>query len=362
MDNLKGFGLHFKYSLKGSLREPAMLFWTMVYPILLVTFFYLAFSKVLTVEAEPIAIAVEATTSGQETIPYQRILEQIPMFAVQATDLPAATELLKEGQVVAVINRQGNLVVKDTGPRQTIVRRVMNRIRETVLLGQEYSIDVTDIPDSYAGRNMENMNEALLPFVVLLGMFSIYSMFGVDYLVSVIQANRSEIGKRFYLSPVKKSVFVLSSVASALVLNFFSNILVVLYIRYVLQMSIISNIGMTLVVMLLGNIFGVGFGMFLTTATKLADGIRSGLMVGISLLLSFLSGMMSVQIKQLVMQKVPFVNQFNPVEAVSNSIVRINIYDNYDKLTWTIGLMIGYSVLLIGVSVLFLRRRRYDSI
>ena len=82
----------------------------------------------------------------------------------------------------------------------------------------------------------------------------------------------------------------------------------------------------------------------------------------ITMFLSFLSGLMNAEIKILIDQKAPLLSKYNPIAIVSNSLYRINLLEVTSNLTAGMLILLVYSIILIGISFLFLRRSQYDSI
>jgi ABC-2 type transport system permease protein len=78
--------------------------------------------------------------------------------------------------------------------------------------------------------------------------------------------------------------------------------------------------------------------------------------------LSFLSGLMSVDMKILIDKKIPILGKINPISILTNNLYRINILGNTSNLGQGIALLVLYSLILMSASYIFIRRRQYDSI
>lgn len=84
--------------------------------------------------------------------------------------------------------------------------------------------------------------------------------------------------------------------------------------------------------------------------------------IAVTLFLSFLSGLMSPDIKLAIDKNIPILGKINPISIVSNTLYRINMLGNAKDLSQGIILLGAYSLALMGVSYLFLRRNQYDSL
>jgi ABC-2 type transport system permease protein len=77
---------------------------------------------------------------------------------------------------------------------------------------------------------------------------------------------------------------------------------------------------------------------------------------------SFLSGMMFVDMKYLVIKKAPILSYINPVNLLTDSFYSLYYYDSLDRYYMNIGLLLIMVVVLGVASYLGLRRKTYASI
>ena len=119
--------------------------------------------------------------------------------------------------------------------------------------------------------------------------------------------------------------------------------------------------GKMLVVSFFGSLIGVSMGMFIGSFGKMQEGVRS-LMLGISMVSSFLAGLMNGNMKDIVEKSVPFVNRINPASLISDAFYCINVYDDMTRYYRNLITLAVMCVVLVMASFFMVRRERYDSI
>lgn len=72
--------------------------------------------------------------------------------------------------------------------------------------------------------------------------------------------------------------------------------------------------------------------------------------------------MMGPWIKVMIDKHVPFLSRVNPISIMSNNLYRINFLGSTKSLGEGVIILIGYCIMLLFASYLFLRRKSYDSI
>ena len=112
----------------------------------------------------------------------------------------------------------------------------------------------------------------------------------------------------------------------------------------------------------LGSMIGVTMGMFITSVGREGEGVKIGIMVGVSMALSFLAGLMNADIKNVVDKNAPLVNRLNPAALISDAMYCINVYDAPERYVQDMLILAAMSVILIAGTFLIIRRERYVSI
>ena len=102
--------------------------------------------------------------------------------------------------------------------------------------------------------------------------------------------------------------------------------------------------------------------MFVSLVFKVNEGTKVGIIIAITMVFSFLSGMMGITMKYLIDKNVPIINQINPVNMITDGLYSLYYYDTYNRFIFNMISLGVFSGIMIFASGLVLRRQKYDSI
>lgn len=342
------------YQGKNLFRDVSFSFWALIYPILLASFFYIGFSGITNYELETINIGIEKENRATA------VLKEIDILNVVNVSYEDINEKLESGEIDGYISRDLDLIVEKSELDQTIIKGILDQIKQTLSLDEP--IESFDFGVDYLEGKTQKANAIIIIFYSLIAMVSTYGVFPGIETTNISQANLSNIGARINITPIKKSTLIISGVLVGLVINLVSNILLITFIQFILKLNLFTNILYSSIFILLGNVFGISLGVFIGVSNKKSPGVKTMISIMVTLFLSFLSGLMSVDMKILIDKNFPILGKINPIAILTNNLYRINVLENTSKLSEGIALLIVYSLVLMGASYIFLRRRQYDSI
>ncbi len=90
--------------------------------------------------------------------------------------------------------------------------------------------------------------------------------------------------------------------------------------------------------------------------------VKEGILLAFTMVCSFLSGMMAVQIKYFIQDKFPILSYINPVNLITDGFYSLYYYSTFDRYFLNLGLLSLYGVIFSIVTYLVLRRQKYASI
>ena len=133
------FWHNFKYSLKTLLKNKMLLFWTFAFPIVLGTFFYMAFSNIEKTETlDAFDIAIVNNNDFNENILFKEAFKSLSdktndnnLFNIKYVNLNEAKNLLGEEKIVGYLyfsNDNVNVTVNSSGIDETVLRFVTNEL------------------------------------------------------------------------------------------------------------------------------------------------------------------------------------------------------------------------------------------
>lgn len=351
---MKTFFRNCIYQGKNACGDFGLLFWSLLYPIVLMTFFHVAFSGITNLEFKNIDVGIEKGN------PIISILEGTEMLNLMEFPKEEAKEKLTDHTIHGFIDNELNILVKDSGINQTIIKEIVEQIKQMESLNRP--MEAYDFTADYVVEKNQEANGILIIFYSLIAMVSTYGVFVGIETASLTQANLTNIGARLNMTPLKKRNFLLAGLMVALALNLVANGLLLLFVKYVLKMTLFTELEHSLLFILLGNLFGVALGIFIGVSNKKSNGVKTMISIVVTLSLSFLSGMMSQEVKLVLDKNMPILGKMNPIAIITNHLYRINILGNTKDMEAGVIVLISYSVILMLASYLFLRRRNYDRI
>lgn len=375
----------YKYRIKFFMKTPTCLFWAFIFPILLGTLFRAAFGDAMlnlgSMSSIPVAIVVEKenpeTTNLLTVMPTITFGDGSPMFSITETNRENADQLLKEGKVNGILSVSDHteLFVADSGLYTNILKQFLdqyNRISATikdVAMTNPQNIEkAMELLQSEAqtivkvSLNGENTNGFIQYFYSLIAMACLFgSYLGISNSKD-IQANQSTVAARRCVTPTNKLVLILADSSAAITIHFLELVIVWIYLRFVLGVPIGNQPVLFLLTVFLGSLIGIALGQFIGSVSKGHEALRISLATGVSLFLSFLSGLMVGGVKDIVEKHLPLLNKINPAALVTDAFYSLTVFSDYSRFTGDLILLALIATALILGSFLILRRERYDSI
>jgi ABC-2 type transport system permease protein len=367
-----------------------MMFWTLIFPVVLATLFNFAFSNLNDHEIfRSVPLAVVDNQAYRDNPMLAKTLtsvsgdgsasgEDAPFFNLHLVTLEKAEEMLDAGEVAGMLNLDGglHLYFKESGMNQTIIKSFFDQYLQTTSM-------VTSIiagnPDAHgqglfealgAGKTrVEEVNASpvspdntLVYFYTIIAMACFYGGFQGMKEVNAIQANLSRQAARVNVSPTRKLKIFLTSLSAATLVQFVAILLLLAYLGFVIKVDFGPQTGYILLFCLSGCITGVAFGTMVGVLVKGGEGVKTGIMIGTTMVLSFLAGMMFVQVKYAVTDAVPALAYLNPVNVITDGFYALYYYETHTRYFINLGLLWAFTALFSVVSVFRLRRLKYASI
>lgn len=267
---------------------------------------------------------------------------------------------LDNEEIDGFIDKDLNIKVKESGINQTIIKEVVEQIKQMNNLNRP--IESYDFSVDYILDTNQKANSLIIMFYSLVAMVSTYGVFAGIETVSLIQANLSNVGQRLNITPLTKSNFLIAGNIVALLLNLFANVILLIFIKYVLKIELFNEIKYSAILIMLGNLFGVAFGILIGVSNKKSNNVKNIIAIVIILILSFISGMMNPDIKVMIDENLPMLSRINPIGIITNNLYRINFLESTKTAGEGILILSIYCIVLIFTSYIFLRRKNYDSI
>ena len=327
------FTHNFKYSLKTLFKNKALIFWTFAFPLILGTFFNMAFSNLSSSEKlDVIDIAIVESDDFNNNEAFKTAFKTLSdkdnqdrLFDITYTSEDKAKVLLENNKIdgyLVMEEEKPKLVFTTNGINQTIFKyvteeisgtsNIINNLTEAEISKEirngNYNINYESIYESVNkiiktsevklnNISSSNLDYAMIEFYTLIAMTCLYG--GIIGMTAINQnlANMSDKGKRVSVAPVKKSIVISSSVLASYLVQLIGLLLLFFYTIFILKVDYGNNFILVAILACSGSLAGLCLGLCVGTLLKVGEGAKVGILLGITMFGSFLSGMMGITLK-----------------------------------------------------------------
>lgn len=393
---------NFKYSLRILFKDKMLIFWTFAFPIILGTFFNMAFSDIEKNEKlDIINIAIVEDDVHKVNNIYKTSFANLSdkksknrLFAVKYTSLKSAKQLLKDSKIsgyLIFLEDTPKIFVSTNGINETIFKFVVDEIAQTEtvmhnILSQkinEYSLEPRELKElnslyddiyqevlkmrendsvSIQDVSSNNLSYTMIEFYTLIAMSCLYG--GILSMIAINKnlPNMGSNGKRVAISPAQKSKLIFSSLLASFITQLIGVLLLFLYTIFILHVDYGSHIFYVILQAIVGSFAGLSLGLFVACTFKVSEGTKTGIVLSITMLGCFFSGMMGITMKYIIDKNLPIINIINPVNMITDGLYSLYYYDTMNRFYLNFVHLLLFSSIMIGLSLMRLRRQKYDSI
>lgn len=359
-----------KYSLKVLFRDRFLIFWTFAFPLIMATLFYFAFSGIQ--EGESLKVIPVGMVEGSSYVEQglQTALEQLsnPEGDERLFELTVGAEdvlmtKLEEGELDGVLKFEDGklkLIFLKNGVNQTIFKFAVEEIMGAQRApGAGMESGATKIVRERAGGKLDYV---MIEYYTLVAMTCLYG--GLLGMVAVNQklANMSEVGKRVAVAPTRKVVMVLSSMLAGYMAQLVGLVLLFGYTVFVLSVDYGGHVGLAILLSLIGSLAGTALGVCITVLLKANENTKVGIVIAVTMLGCFLAGMMGVTTKYVIDKNIPVLNWLNPANMITDGFYALYYYDSLTRFWADAGNLVIFTIVLLMIASLALRKQRYDNL
>ncbi|MGN0578466.1 MAG: ABC transporter permease [Ruminiclostridium sp.] len=374
----------FKYSFMDFIRNRIILFWIVLFPMLLGVMFNFAFGGIYDSTTKFSEIPAAVVTNGNFSI-LKNLLDEMDksdtkLFKITYTDEETALSMLENGEVDGVIYDdflEPKLSVRgESGITVSIIKTFLDRYKSSAaIIGETAMRNPAKIPEIVEAMSAEtgdclkmknysegNMDPYVTYFYNLLGMACMYvSMVGM-YTVIRNQANLSPQGMRINAAPGGKLSMILGSLAAGQLIFYIGTLFAAAFLCFVLGIDFGISFGWIAVIIFFGVAVGLTMGFFVGSIGRMSENTKRGLLLGASMLFSFLSGLMVGDMPMIIEESCPLLNRINPVRLICDSFYVMSSYGFNDRMTYNLCALAAWTVFFTAGGIIMSRRRKYKSL
>lgn len=369
-----------KYNILVKFRNFNMTFWPLVFPLILGTFFFFAFGNLNDADFETVQVAmVQESDSNPLFSFYIKQIEKSDsdLLDIQEMNEDTALAALKNKEVSGIYynTTTPSLTVNAHGIPESILQSVLESYKNSlhtiqnilknhpsgILNGLSQMADTKELVQelSLGGKTIDGNSQF---FYALIAMACLYGSFIGFGSAITLQANLTALAARRSVTPTHKLKLIVSEQIASFLIGYIDVIILLLYLRNILKLDFQGQMGKMLIISLFGSLIGVSMGIFVGSLGKMSEGIKVSVILAISMVCSFLSGLMNSSMKDIVEKHAPIINRINPAALISDAFYCINVYDDPARYYRNLITLAGMSVVFMLASFLLIRRNLYDSI
>ena len=374
----------FKYAFKSMIRNKHAIIWTMIFPIALATFMYMAFGNLYEKDMAFHTIDV-AVVENKENESFAAVLDSLskadgdkePLLKVMTTNKEEALKKLSASEVEAVIFQDDeiSLSVAKSDIKQEIVRSIVEQYKKSVEVVEESAkkdpTKIKEVVDLVSDTTKTYITEAKTSdatqdmyinyYYAVLAMSCLFGSYAASDFAIKLTAKTSELGKRRALAKVSKGTQAVATFLAMWIVHFAVECLTVGYMT-LLGVKFGDTIPMMLPVLAAGSAVGLSLGILIGSIPKLSDGSKMGVCTIISMSMSVLADLCASGVKDAIEHSLPILNRINPAVLIADSFYALNVFDTYDRYIRNLSILSGMALLMMVISFILLRRNRSASV
>lgn len=389
----------FKGAIAVLTRKRELFIWALAFPILLSTMFMLMFANLDSATAfDPVATAVVNDANYDEATAFSSVIDELgeegsnqllDVHTYQSFD--EAKAALEAGEVIGIISvdtdgtpklavspDSGGLGVEQIG--RTILNTVMNTyVRNADLLASIAAdnplaladLDLIEEALSHGDATVQvslthsQPIQSVRYYYALLGMAALFC--GQIGMLAICEAqpNLTALGARRAMGATSRGKTLAATLAASWVISFFCLLVAFLFIRFVVGVDFAGREGACILALAVAALFATSFGTLLGSLPKIGFGVKSGILTGVTCLLSLFAGLYGepcMQLADQIAREAPVLAAINPAKVVTDAFYSLYYYDSLTPFAEKAGILLIMAAVLFAVSALFVRRQRYASL
>lgn len=389
----------FKGALTVLTRKRELFIWSLAFPILLSTMFMLMFANLDDATAfDPVATAVVADAHYDEATAFSSVIDELgeegddQLLDIRTfATVDEARNALTTGEVIGIVSVEadgtpklavspdsGGLGVEQIG--RTILDTVMNTyVRNADLLASlaadnPLALADPDLVEEALTHGNATVQVSLTHSTPVQSVRYYYALLGMAALfcgqvgmlaICETQPNLTPLGARRAIGATSRGKTLVATLAASWAISFACLLVAFLFIRFVVGVDFAGREGMCVVAIAVAALFATSLGTLLGSLPKVGFGVKTGLLTGLTCLLSLFAGLYGepcMDLADQIAREAPVLAAVNPAKVVTDAFYSLYYYDSLVPFAEKAGILLIMTVVLFAVSALFVRRQRYASL
>lgn len=224
------------------------------------------------------------------------------------------------------------------------------------------------LPDTFSTNykitnvTRKNISYTMIEYYTLIAMAAFYGAAIALTMINYLLPNISTSGKRINISPAKRGTLLLSSFCASIVVQIIGMFILFLYTIFVLKVDYGDNLLYVFILTFFGLLASLSLGTFLASTIKTNSNNKFGILIAITMTLSFFSGMTGITMKYVTDKNMPIINYLNPCNMIVDGLYSLYYYGVNNRYYFNILSLIIFTIIMLLISSSSLRRQKYDNI
>ena len=365
--------MRLKYNLLQLFRTKENLFWGMGLPLAMGILFYVAFGG-LEFELDPIPVAIVESRPlnilTRSFVEMANYLEEDELLSVSFTSYENAMQLLRQGEIAGIVllGETIELILMRAGIGPSILETIAGEfiIRFTsaaniASLRPEFTAYAMAAIESYESVNAPVRE---LPISVITNFFFVMLAVGCFMGSSIgvrsgfeLQAQMTDVAARLSIAPTPKIILFLENLLTGAIGQTLITTTTLLFYTFILGVDFGDRWGLIFLATVFGSFTSVAFGMFFSIVIPGKEEAKELYLTVISQAMFLAAGMMSVQIRNIVRNTLPILDQINIVAIISDTFLTLVIHEDLSRYIQQLAVLSAIALFCIITSTAVLRRR-----
>jgi ABC-type multidrug transport system permease subunit len=287
-----------------TIREPEVLFWGIIFPVLISIGLGLAFTQktetrfhILTTENPPAALDslllryAQPAPTGKSAARVWKVRDDIlghTEFLFESKDWESAIVALKRGEAEVILTDSAGVLQYHFDPYNAQAQLVYMKLSALVRSPETAVGTARPAAASIRPLTLQGVRyiDFLVPGLITFGIMSSI-LWGVSY--TIIERRSQKLLRRMVATPMKKSDFLFALMFVRILMNFVEALILFLAVRWLFDIRIQGNLGALLTLFIAGNIAFTGIAVLVSCRTSKTE-VGTGWINAVQMPMMILSG------------------------------------------------------------------------
>ncbi|MBR6484109.1 MAG: ABC transporter permease [Clostridiales bacterium] len=382
----------FKYYLKKTLRNRGFLFWSLIFPLALMTFMKIAFGGLYDMQnsIDPMKAVIVDNGSGAFSENFISLMDQLSdksgdnyyfdLTTYEDLDEAKASLEEKENEVLFEITDEDTINIYLMPGHSVTSSCVSKAVCDSYMRNYQFLMDAFTMDPEGARKILDNMADGIsytkekenafssdpdsyswyYYSTLVMGIF-LSATSGVE-IVSDLRADVSSEAMRLSVSSSNKSRMMINSFLARFIPSIVIVLIQLTVMHYAIGVSMGNEIGKLILFVISCIMFSLGFGVICGLLFKGSANTRGNKTTAVVMISVFLSGEMTSQLPGVFEKYFPIINDINPATLMNMAFYRFTVCGDEFGFYMNIGKITGLSVLFLLIGIFALRREKYASL